>query len=131
MGAVKTLHGGDYGGIDITLEASAAISQYYCVITSGTDGEVKHATAAASDAVIGVAQEAAAADGDKVRVRVSGITQVKAGGVCTFGEFLMVDDATVGTVIDQTSTNHVIGIALATAADGDIIPMLITQSASG
>jgi hypothetical protein len=123
--AAPKIQTGDFGGsIDITYEAAAAISQFYCVKSNGTDGEVQHTAAVNETLFVGVAQTSAAADGDKVRVRVSGVTMVKCGGTCTFGTKLSCD-TTVGTVIDGTGTHAVVGVALADGADGDIIPMVI------
>jgi len=60
--------------------------------------------------------------GQPIAVDVAGQTQVVLGGTVTVGDSLS-SDAT-GAAITHTSTNHILGQALASGVAGDIIGML-------
>lgn len=85
------------------------------------------AAAAATDQLLGVALHAAAA-GERVDVQLLGIAEIKAGGAITRGDFVTSDAAAEGVALSAAATiKSGIGMALATAADGDIIPVLLSQ----
>ncbi len=99
----------------------------------GGDGRVIKATAVANT-VIGVLNNepdaAATTDGSVVSVALlSGIVKVKSGGTVTAGD-LVVPDTTTGRVVTVANAaalaadSMAIGVALETAADGQIFPML-------
>jgi hypothetical protein len=80
-------------------------------------------SAAASDAVLGVAQDSAG-NGDQVPVALAGVTKAVAGAAINKGA--VIQPAAAGKVITQTSTNPKIGIALeAASGDGHIIDVLL------
>lgn len=104
-----------------TFAAGAAVSRGGCLKLSS--GQVIHTTAADDD-MIGVALNAAAAQGDPVTVALRAPTvKMIAGAAITAGAVVML--TTAGKVITRTTTNAYRGIALeAAAADGDIIEVL-------
>lgn len=133
--------------------ASGAIAAHRCVKISASNMVAQ--ASAASDALIGICENLAAADGERVDVVLSGIAQAQAGGSITIGDYLTCDSngkvvtATRGaafdagefpTLIDGALTggelpsiasgggNHLIGIALAGASSGDIIPIIIDRA---
>jgi hypothetical protein len=84
--------------------------------------------AAATDAVIGVSrQTVSAATGDRVDVQHVGIADVFAGGSITRGGLVTCDGAgkAVASSPSTGTTDRSLGIALESAAAGDIIPVLL------
>ena len=110
-----------------TFIAGAAIAKNTIVQFDSTDDTVIVSTGP-STLNIGVALEAAAAAGDRVEVAVLGIAEVKAAGAITRGDFVM---ATAGgeatTMAASVSLRTAAGQAMATAANNDVFPMLITH----
>lgn len=104
------------------LKAGADLSakQYRLVIQSTTLREVT-VPAAASDPPLGVLQNAPAS-GEPAAVCIVGVTKFVAGGAVTVGDKLMNDDTDDGAVVTWAAGvgNHACGIALETAADGEI-----------
>lgn len=103
------------------------------LVKFGADDNTVVAAAAAADSVIGAVSLVAppgssAASGDRVDVNLEGIVDVKAGGTITRGG-LVISDAS-GYVIAATaaagSNVRIVGMALASAVSGDIIPVLLT-----
>ena len=105
----------------------------YNILVVNTSGQVVKATVV-TETVVGILAEEPRTDavstGETVPVAIlQGIVKVKAGGVVTAGD-LVVPDATTGLVIGVTGVGALaadsmaIGIALVTAADGDIFEML-------
>ena len=119
-------YAGAYEGpqISITLKSAAAVTQFECVtIASQSDGECADVASAGAQ-VTGIAQNAASAAGESVKVCVFGVSMVKAGAAITKGASLQ-SDAT-GRVIAATTADEVCGVALeAAAAAGDLIPMIV------
>jgi hypothetical protein len=106
-----------------------AVTKYRLVKFDSTDGVVVHA-AAAADLAIGVAAEIGAASGERVDVHLGGIALVEAGGTIARGAKVTAGTAGVAVAAApaQGANAQVIGIAMVTAASGDIIPMLISPS---
>jgi len=105
----------------------------YEIVTVNVSGQVVKATAV-TETVVGVLAEEPRTDavstGETVPVvLLQGIVKVKAGGVVTAGD-LVVPDVTAGRVIGVTGVGALaadsmaIGVAMVTAADGDIFEML-------
>lgn len=108
-----------------TFTAGAAIA-INTIVKFTTDDKVINSTAVA-DLSIGVALEAAAADGDRIDVAVMGIANVKAAGVIAAGESVVPTTAGEGIILTPAATvGTPIGRAMGTVADNDIFPMLIT-----
>lgn len=114
-------------GQKIALTAGAAVDEFRAVKIGAADSTVIEAVDAAA-AIVGVSEFAAEA-GAEVTVQVNGVARVKAGGVIARGSFVTATtDGVVVAAAPATGANaHVLGIALATAADGDEIPVLLSQ----
>ena len=107
-------------------EAQGAIAAHRIVRTGAADGQVRTATAAAH-LVVGVSGRAAAADGERVEIAHIGIADVKAGAAITRGNLLIATAG--GEATPATASNdRIVGIALANAADGDLVPVLLQFS---
>jgi hypothetical protein len=96
------------------------------IVKFGADDDTVVIATAAADLSIGVAENITAASGERVDVIQQGIADVKAGGSIARGA--MVTANASGQAVAAASTNRTIGIALASAASGDIIPVLIAPS---
>lgn len=103
------------------------------LVKFGGDDDTVVAAAAATDSVLGAVGLVAppgsnAATGDRVDVLLAGIADIKAGGAITRGG--LVTSNASGQVIAATaaagSNVRVVGTALASAASGDIIPVLLS-----
>jgi len=114
-----------YYGWDDTFVAAEAIAQWRVVLYSTTDDHVTLPAAALDAHIAGIAQEAAVASGDTIRVRFAGKSKVEVGTAATPGEVLAIHD-TVGRAgvptTAYTSGDGILGFADETAsASGDII----------
>jgi len=107
-----------------TFTAGAAIAQF-ALVQMESDGDV--ITNVLATRPIGVAQEAAFADGDLVTVKMlnaSGTQKMIAGVVLTVGDPCFT--AAAGKVADSASTARLVGVALETStADNDIIEVAV------
>jgi len=106
--------------------AGAAVGKHK--IVKASSGKVVQG-AAATDLVFAVSLEAAAADGDRLDCEVIGIALVKAGGTVAFGDYVVSDangDGVAGTA--ATAKQRAVGIAMDSAVDNDIFPVLICPS---
>lgn len=110
-----------------TFTAGAAIAKYTIVKFDSSDDKVIVATGA-TDLPIGVALEAAAADGDRIEVCVLGIADVKAAGAITRGAYIVATTGGEAIALSAAATIKVAaGRAMAGVADNDIFPMLIAH----
>jgi hypothetical protein len=110
-----------------TFTAGGTIGLNRVVIPGAADGAVVQA-AAATGALIGVCrQPGGAVSGERCDVDVAGVTEVVAGGTITRGALLTSDanGAVIAATAAAGSNVRVIGIALVSAASGDIIPVLL------
>ena len=115
----------DASEILVSLPVSTDLhTSQFCCVTVNSSGQLALTTAgAAADGVL--LSNDANAQGKVAGMAISGITKVVlATGGCTAGDLLMVSGS-AGQVTTQTSTNKIIGRALATGNAGDIIPMLL------
>jgi hypothetical protein len=95
------------------------------IVMFGADDDTVVVGTAATDLLIGVALHAAAS-GERVDVQMSGIGEVKTGGVIARGGAVTSGAAGVGVALSAAATiKSSIGTALATSASGDVIPVLI------
>ena len=109
--------------------AAGAVAQHAIVRLGAADGEVVAATAV-TDTLIGVSvQPGTAAAGERVDVAIAGVVEVAAGGSITRGAFVTTNaaGAAVAATPEAGVNNAIVGIALASAAVGDIIPVLLAQ----
>lgn len=106
--------------------ATATIGPGLFVKFSGS-GSVAPA-AAATDSIIGASRPGVtAASGDRVDVQHVGIADIVAGGTITRGGLVTSDSAgkAVASAPSTGTTDRSCGIALESAAAGDIIPVLL------
>jgi hypothetical protein len=111
-----------------TFIAGAAIAAYR-IVKPGSDDDHVVQGAAASDYLIGVADNLGAGTGERVGIVFSGIAEVEFAGVVTRGQFVTADSNGKGVNAGPAAgtNNRIIGIALNTTAAGDIAPVLLTQ----
>jgi len=118
----------DHGGIDVPMICSATVAQYCFVKGSGSTGDtIAHATAA-TDAPIGITQEAityAAGGSNAVNVRVAGTSKLKLGGTVNHGAGIIAGTAGVGMPSTPTSSDYIAARALNYGVSGDIIEVVL------
>lgn len=115
-------------GLIKTYNAAGAIPAYTIVKFGSNDYDMV-AGAAATDKLIGVTTEIAAASGEPVDVIHTEIANVVLGGTVTRGDGLTSDANGAGvTAAPATGVNNtVVGVALISGVAGDVIPMLLKQ----
>lgn len=109
--------------LTVTYEAGAAVEKNRIVKFSAS-GKVVHSTATAADAHIGVTDRPAQTGYD-VDVIVAGIVPVEFSAAVTRGAQVQ-SDAT-GKAAPATAGDRVVGIAMESAAAGDVQPVLLAQ----
>lgn len=114
-----------YPGLLLPFIAGADVS-INRIVKLSADGKVVHSTAAAADAHIGVADRPAK-NGEVVDVAVTGVVAVEFGAAVTRGAQVQADAN--GKAATAAAGDRVLGIAIETAAAGDIRPVLIAQGA--
>lgn len=109
--------------------AGAAVTKRRIVKFGANDGEVIQA-AAATDLVLGVSTEVDSASGARCDVHLQGVVEVEAGASITRGTKVTSDanGKAVAAAPAAGTNNQILGIAMVTAASGDIIPVLLAQS---
>ena len=107
----------------ITVPASADLSSHqYKLMTVNSSGLAALGTA--STLIVGVLQNKPTAAGEASSLCWAGVSKVKAAGVITAGA-RVTSDANGLAVAATSAGDAVIGVALATSAANDIIPVLI------
>ena len=104
----------------IPFEAGAAVAVNRIVKIGAADGKVIQA----ADALLGVSDRPAKS-GEPIDVCVHGVAAVETGGAIVRGTWVTADAD--GKGVTGGAGNSVIGRALVAAADGDIIPVLLSQ----
>ena len=112
-------------GIEKPVIAEEAFDTEYLIAKFGTSDEKVKKAAAATDILVGVIQGKAKAKA-RANVMLTGISLVKAGGAVTRGD-LITSDANGKGIVTVTAKNYVVGMALASGVDGDLIPLLLSQ----
>ncbi len=109
--------------------AEAAVQPYTIVKFGTADGNVAPA-AAATDALLGVAGPVGGDLNGIVDIILDGIAEVKAGGAITRGDQLTSDANGAAVTASPAAgvNNRIIGVAMVSAAAGDIFPVLVEQS---
>lgn len=107
----------------ITLEADADLSasQYRFVDITGVHN--CGAVAASGQRSIGVLQNKPDAANKAATVAVHGVSKVECGGSVTAGDEVTTDAS--GKAVTAAGGNHVLGVALDTGADTELIPVLL------
>jgi hypothetical protein len=107
----------------LTMTAGADLSaKQYFFVSVAADGQIDPTGDGAQ--ADGVLQDAPSAAGDPALVFSGiGFTKVSAGGTITAGDDLASDAA--GEAITSTSGDEILGVAMESGVDGDIITMLL------
>lgn len=114
-------------GFTKTYNATANISAYTLVKPSGVnDGEVQPASAA-TDAILGVAQNVDVLSGQQVDVIHEDSANVLLGGTVAAGDPITSDANAKGVkaVPAAGTNNRLVGFALVAGVSGDIIPVKV------
>lgn len=109
--------------------AEGAINAYSIVKYGANDYGALQA-GAATDKLLGVSTDIAAASGEPVDVIYEGIATVKLGGTVTRGDWL-VSDASGNAIVSAAAAgtnNESIGKALQSGVSGDLIDVLVMLS---
>ncbi len=107
----------------LSLPAAADLSaSQFKIVTVDSNGRA--ALAGATTLGVGVLQNKPAALGQAATVAFGGISKVVAGGSITAGARIT-SDASGNAIAATTAGDAVVGVALASAASGDIIPALL------
>lgn len=116
-------------GLTKSYLSGAAINPYR-IVKMGADDDHVIQGAAVGDVLIGVIDQplAASAAEDRVDVTHAGIADVEAGGAVTRGDYVTTDATGQGVAAAPGAgvNNGVVGIALRSAAAGDIFPVLLS-----
>ena len=112
-------------GIEKPVIAEEAFASAYLIAKFGTTDEKVKKGAAALKPVLGIVQSKAKA-GDKVNLMLTGISLVKLGGTVARGDLITTNDSAEG-IKTITVKNYVVGIAMTSGVDGDLIPLLLSQ----
>lgn len=118
---------GQTSGIEKEVFCTAAVAQY-TIAKPGADDDTFSTAAAATDDLVGVFQFSTANAGDPVRLMLTGVSRVVAGGAVTRGDRITSDAQGRGVSAAPAagSNSSVVGIAMASAsAAGEIIPVLL------
>lgn len=113
----------NYQSISINANTDLSTKQYYLMTVTNSSGEGRAAVCGDGALAVGVLYNTPAAAGRPATIAISGVVKVKTGGVITAGGF--VASSASGTGVAAASGDVIFGIALETAASGDIIPVLI------
>jgi len=107
----------------VSLPAAADLSAaQFKLVTVNSSGNA--AVAGATSLVVGVLQNKPDAAGKAATVAYAGVSKVVAGGSITAGARVTAD-ANGAAVAAASAGDAVLGVALAGAASGDLIPVLI------
>ena len=110
----------------ISVEAGADLSAgQYLFVEIATDGQIDLVGSAGGSA-IGVLYDKPSAAGRAARVVIGGVAKVEAGGTVTAAD--KVQSTAAGKAITAASSDHVLGRALTSGVDGDIIRVLLTNN---
>ena len=118
---------GQTSGIEKAVKCTAAIAVQFTIAKFGADDDTLSVATASTEELIGVFQHTTVNAGDTVRVMLSGITRVKLGGTVARGDWITTDAAAKGVkAAPGAGVNAaVIGKAMASGVDGDIISVLL------
>ena len=93
---------------DKSFTADNAIAQYQAVKITSTGSNTVDVSTANGDAILGIAQSAAAT-GEQVTVRMMGTSRCLAGGTITAGQ--TVTPTTAGKVVADSTSTHGVSVA--------------------
>lgn len=115
---------GQTSGLEKSVKCTAAIATAFTIGKFGADDDTMSLATGATDGLIGIFQHITANANDSVRVMLTGgISRLKLGGAVTRGDRITSDAN--GKGVKAVLGNSIIGYALASGVENDIIPALI------
>lgn len=121
---MRLTQGLEFGLFKAAADYSAVTNYGLLAAKNGTASQVAKASVAGQP-TIGYFQSVAAS-GHAITVQYGGVAEALLGGTVTMGD-RVTGDANAKTVKLSAIGQYVIGIALASGVDGDIIPVLVTH----
>ncbi len=114
-------------GIEKAVLCTAAISVAFTIGKFGANDNTLSVATGVTEELIGVFQHTTSTALDRVRVMLTGITPLKLGGTVARGEWVTTDSSAKGVKAAPSAGDNeaVIGKAMASGVDGDIIHVLL------
>tara|TARA_R110002020_G_scaffold50264_1_gene142182 strand:+ start:4969 stop:5340 length:372 start_codon:yes stop_codon:yes gene_type:complete len=107
----------------VSLISNAALSKNTFVQVETADSSISTVDDVDNAGIVGVCGEDASAAGDAVAVTIGGVAKVEAAGSITRGA--KVASNTSGKAVALGAASRMCGIALSSAASGDVFPVLV------
>ena len=108
----------------VSLISNAALSKNTFVLVKTADSSISTVDDVDSPGIVGVCGEDADAAGDAVAVTIGGVAKVEAAGSITRGAKVG-SELNTGKAVALASASRMCGIALSSAASGDVFPVLV------
>ena len=108
-----------------TFTATGEIAARALITFGSADGQAVVASAA-TDTLLGVAEQIGSRENMRVDVIINGIAEVVAGGNVTRGDALT-SNAAGKVITSSTATDRIIGFAMQSGVASDIIEVMIAQ----
>ena len=107
---------------------SAAATGEGIIVKLGADDDHVAIATAVSDVLVGVTVNSVSAAEGALTIQMNGVASVKAGGSVTRGNYVTTNGSGQGVAASPSAgvNNNVIGIALKSAASGDLFPVLLS-----
>lgn len=118
---------GHTSGIEKTVKCTAAIATQFLIAKPGADDDTFSQATASTEELIGVFQHTTGAAADSVRLMLTGVTNVKAGGTINRGAWITADANGKGVAAAPGAGVNaaVIGKAMGSAVAEDIFPVFL------
>ena len=109
--------------ISIPANTDLSTKQYFGIEIANSSGVGQAALAGNGEDVVGVLYNKPSAADRPATVAISGVVKASAGGTITAGDDVGLDAA--GEFVSAATGDVIVGVALASAVDGDIFPLLL------
>lgn len=113
--------------LEKSLKAKAAVAEEGLIAKFDADDDTVAVASSDTDSLIGVFQSAAAA-GKRVNVMLIGVADVKVGAAAVTRGDMITSDADGKAKSTTTAKKNLVGVACASGAAGEIIPVLLAQA---
>ena len=104
-------------------KCTAAVATAFTIAKFGADDDTLDVASSATNSLLGIFQHTTTTAGDIVRIMMLGISRCKLAGTVTRGNPITSDASAKG--IAATSGQSIVGFAMASGVNGDIIPVLL------
>ena len=112
-----------YESLDVvSMVVGATIARYDVVHINGGTRLIKPVTDVDAEGICGIAQEGGVI-GDTIAMAIAGVSKVVCGDEVTRGA--QIGSNTTGKVLDLVTGTRMIGIALASGVENDVIPAIV------